>query len=119
LWDGPRTQRFRVPFLLVACASLAIPAVLEWVGILPRAYAFTGERFVIFPVLRHFSEVRIRLEMLVATVATVVVPAFFLWRTGRALEKARADMHTYLWHLNQLVPSKGRASDLDEMQPTP
>jgi eukaryotic-like serine/threonine-protein kinase len=96
---------YRGVVLALGCAAVLVPFALEWAGVLPPSYVFEEGRIVVLPVGQAFPEVVTRLELLAASLVTILIPAFAVWRTTDGLTQARQRLHMQSWQLQQLVPA--------------
>jgi serine/threonine-protein kinase len=93
--------------LASGCAAILVPALLEWAGILPRAYVFRDGNWLIQAVATEFRYAP--LMMLIVTLTALVAPALFVWRLDQRVVDASRRLHVQLWHLAQFLP--GRRGD--------
>ncbi len=90
---------------MVALTVLGIiaPVGLEYAGILPRSYAFTGDAMLIHAQMAGLREVPSMLFLVIATIAAVLIPAINLWRVRGELDRAQAELAVRAWHLETLM----------------
>jgi eukaryotic-like serine/threonine-protein kinase len=106
-------REFRTLVLAGGCATVLVPALLEWSGWLPHMYRFEAGNIVIPAGMVEMAPVGAPALLFLVSVFTVVVPLLVVFRLGDDLEDKRQQLHEYLWNLGQLWPggqelSRGR-----------
>jgi eukaryotic-like serine/threonine-protein kinase len=81
---------------------LLVPVALEYAGVLPRSYSFTGDAMLIRAQIASFEEAPAMLFLIGSTLAAAMIPALNLWRLRRALDKAQEELALRAWYLDTL-----------------
>ena len=84
--------------------AAVVPMLLQALELLPVGLAITGTGIAIEHRISDASPLTTQLTLIVATLATILVPMFFSYRTARRLRETRTQMFVHLWHLRQLAP---------------
>jgi hypothetical protein len=84
--------------------------VLEWAGVLPAAYAFTGGGIVVTPNLVQLHEWPSRILIGLGSLLVVVAPALIIWPRDDTRYTLRRQLHFQNWHLQKLVPQPSAIS---------
>jgi eukaryotic-like serine/threonine-protein kinase len=109
----PRALRWWA--LACGCLALAVPTVLERLGVLTPTYVLGGDRVVIVSqVLGQFSPLS-HATMLGGHLMAIVVPCIVIWRMRDKVDESRRSNHLQRWQLRQLVPD---ASGKGGLKPT-
>jgi hypothetical protein len=105
-------QAVRMPVTIVVChaLALAVPLVLEWVGVVPASYHFEGNALVLKPWAVEVSPSATLFMIFAIIVMQLIANAVMLWAQRRIYERAQEQLHVQRWQLQQLVPSSGSAS---------
>jgi hypothetical protein len=89
-------------------ALLLVPTVLEYVGLIPRSYAFENGEMHIVPQMAGFPREG---TLLFLGIANVIVMTS-IWKLARRVQGALADAETRVaiqsWHLRLMVPEEAR-----------
>lgn len=89
-------------------ALLLVPTLLEYVGIVPKSYAFENGEMRIVPQMAGFPREG---TLIFLGIANVIVMAS-IWRLARRVQAALADAETRVaiqsWHLRLMVPEEAR-----------
>jgi hypothetical protein len=91
-------------------ATFAVPLALEWFGVLPSSYHFSGSALVLQP---HFVDVKPTavLVMILSCITMQLVANAVVFAGQRKLQgNAQEQLHVQKWQLEQLVPSSGSPS---------
>lgn len=98
---------YRGLILLLACLAIAVPFILDWVGVLPPAYVYEDGAILLLPRVMEFPPWIEPVAMVLAVTALLVAPSLAVWGIGDRLSEMRARVHTQQWQLQQLVPAGG------------
>jgi len=98
---------FRAAIIAVAVAGVLLPAVLEWMSILPPSMAFEGDRLVLLPRFVHFPKIASLILLTTVNVAVVVMAALSMAPLRRELDEAQKRIRLTAWQLRQMVPHDG------------
>jgi tRNA A-37 threonylcarbamoyl transferase component Bud32 len=90
--------------LACGCLAFAVPAILEWVGWMPRVYSFVDGKIVAVSTTLHLSPVSTPIVLVLVTMLAIAAPLLAVWRIRDELEEKRRKLHDRLWHLTQLLP---------------
>lgn len=104
--------RRQAAVILLGCAGVALPALGEWLGILPASYAFEDGRFIILPQLADLPPVATQATLLFSALAMVVGASLLTVLGRRALVDAERRLMLQTWTLRQLVPDEARTPGL-------
>ncbi|HEY8040629.1 MAG TPA: protein kinase [Polyangiaceae bacterium] len=98
----------RVAVVLMHCLAIAVPAALQWWGLLPASYVFQRDAIVIAPSMLSFPPVPTHVFMLATNLALVVTGSVMVARFRLSLNSAEERLHIQAWQLRQLVPEEVR-----------
>ena len=84
-------------------AAVVVPAVLQWIGVIPPSYVFSREGLTIVPMLADFPETATHAVLMCASIACVGVTSLIVERFRRALVSAEQRVHVQGWQLRQLL----------------
>jgi serine/threonine-protein kinase len=87
--------------------AIVLPFILEVSGVLPPAYAFSGDILQVLPRATEFPAMQTMLCLLLTSTAMVVIPGLLMGRMRDALTTAERRLVLQAWHLRQLVPGGG------------
>ncbi len=91
-------------------STLFVPLLLEWAGVLPSSYHFSGNALVLSPWAVDVAPVAVVFMILAVVVMQLFTNVFVLDRQRRIQERAQELLHVQKWQLEQLVPSSGSTS---------
>jgi eukaryotic-like serine/threonine-protein kinase len=104
-----RLSRFRVIFLILACAVVVVPAVLEWTGVTASSYVNHNGSWLIVSKVADVPKGRTYpMGLFFASIASIVGSALFAWRMADRTAHLRRELQLHVWHLRQLVPEATR-----------
>jgi eukaryotic-like serine/threonine-protein kinase len=89
--------------ILIGVLGFAVPAVLEWAGVVPRAYEFADGVIKVLPRGVEFPRRATELMLFVMSLATIVGSAIFAVHATRARAEAERRLQLHAWQLRQLV----------------
>jgi len=98
----------RVVVVALNCLAIAVPAALQWLGVLPASYVFEHGALSIQPMMLSFPPVPTHLFLLVSNVALVITGCAMIARFRNTLTGAEERLHVQAWQLRQLVPEEAR-----------
>ena len=101
-----RTGRGRV--IAIFCAAIAVPAALQWAGILPATYVFEHGSLTILPGMLSFPAVPTHVFLLTTNVGLIVMSSLILGRFRDTLSDVEQRLHVQTWQLRQMVPEEAR-----------
>jgi serine/threonine-protein kinase len=101
-------KRHRVAILIVGALAVALPFLLELVGIVPPSYAWDERGFVVLERATHFPALWTATALLTLSVSTVLVPTLMVGRMRDALDAAEQRLFLQAWHLRQMLPTRAR-----------
>ena len=94
-----------VPLLIVmGCASVFVPWLLEWLGVISRTYAFDGDAMVIHARMATFSPTVTEVTLVIANVGVVAMAGLAIAHARNALNRVRRQLAVQAWQLEQVVP---------------
>jgi MFS family permease len=95
---------WRAAIIAVALAGVLLPAVLEWVSVIPPSMAFEGDRLVLLPRFVHFPRAASLVLLTTVNVAVVVMASLAMIPLRRELDEAQKRVRLNAWQLRQMVP---------------
>ncbi len=98
----------RVTVVVLNCLAIAVPAALQWLGVLPTSYVFERGVLSIQPVMLSFPAVPTHVFLLVSNVALVITGCAMMARFRNTLTAAEERLHVQAWQLRQMVPEEAR-----------
>jgi hypothetical protein len=98
----------RVVIVVLNCLAIAVPTVLQWLGLVPSSYVFAHGALTIQPVMLYLPPVPTHLFLLVSNVALVITGCAMMARFRNTLTAAEERLHVQAWQLRQLVPEQAR-----------
>jgi serine/threonine-protein kinase len=99
-----RDRRRRVTAVAIGVLSVALPAIAEVTGLLPRSTAFTGESLVVTSLMLHLPPTASYVFLALLSIVMVVVVGALTARLRDTLTQYEDWMRVHAWHLRQLVP---------------
>lgn len=109
-------RRGRVFVVLLNCAAIAVPAALQWAGVLPTSYVFANGAITIAPFMLDFPPVPTHVFLLVSNLLLVITASAMLARIRNTLTGIEQRLHTHTWQLRQLVPDQARPASAAPFQ---
>jgi serine/threonine-protein kinase len=97
-------RRGRVPAVLAHCLAIAVPALLQWAGVLPPSYAFYGDSLTIAAGMLYFPPIPTHAFLLGSNLMVIVAAAILMARFRNGLTSVEERLHVQAWQLRQLVP---------------
>ena len=104
--------RLQLVVIGLGCAGVALPAVGEWLGVLPASYLFEDGQLAIVPQLAHLPPVATLATLLFSSLAMIIGASFLIMLGRRALIDAERRLMLQTWTLRQLVPDEARVPSL-------
>jgi serine/threonine-protein kinase len=98
----------RVVVVVLNCFAIAVPAGLQWIGVLPSSYVFEHGALTIEPLMLYFPPIPTHVFLLVSNVALVITGCAMMARFRNTLTAAEERLHVQAWQLRQLVPEQAR-----------
>ncbi|NUP10873.1 MAG: protein kinase [Polyangiaceae bacterium] len=95
---------YRATVVFATSAIVAVPCVLELVGVFPAAYAFEDGRMIMTPRMLFFPRDPTLFVMAFSSLATFVMLAIAVSRVRLMLTDAERAVQLQAWQLRQLVP---------------
>lgn len=95
--------RFRLVSALLAVVALALPVILEVVGVLPTAYVFEHGTWTILPQIIELPPRATVTFLTLANIAMVVVPCMFISRLRADLSAAQQHQAIQAWHFRRVA----------------
>ena len=100
----------RVPAVLAHCLAIAVPAFLQWGGVLPSSYVFRGDSMVIAAGMLSFPPIPTHAFLLGSNLVVIVAASMLMARFRNALTSVEERLHVQAWQLRQLVPEQVHAA---------
>ncbi|HYV43776.1 MAG TPA: serine/threonine-protein kinase [Myxococcaceae bacterium] len=99
-------RRHRIVVAVLGLSSLALPAVLGWLGLWPSSYSVSGDSLVISSPMLHLPLVPTLALLAVTSLAPVVIAVWFVGRIRDDLADAERKLAVQAWSLRQLLPER-------------
>ena len=96
--------RGRVLVHISAAVTIALPAILEWVGWWPASYFFEDGRMVIESTALVLEETPTRVFLLVSAIGASLTSIHLVAGVRDYLARTEARLHRQAWQLRQLLP---------------
>jgi serine/threonine-protein kinase len=100
----------RVTAVGLHCFAIAIPAFLQWSGVMPSSYVFAGDSLTIHAGMLYFPPIPTQAFLLLSNVSVVIAAAFLMARFRNALSRVEQRLHVQAWQLRQLVPDSAHTA---------
>ena len=95
--------QFRRVSAALAVVALALPVILEVVGVLPTAYVFEHGTWTILPQIIELPPRATLTFLTLANIAMVVVPCMFISRLRADLSAAQQHQAIQAWHFRRVA----------------
>lgn len=115
LLQMPPNRKGRLPLVLLHCMAVALPAGLQWAGVLRPSYVFHDGTMTILPNMLWLPPFQTNVALLVISLALIVTGSVILGRFRNTLTMVEERLHLQTWQLRQLVPEEARKASV----PTP
>lgn len=112
----PPNRLGRGRIVALYCLAFAVPAVGQWVGLLPAQYLFEHGNLVIVPGMLSFRPVPTHVFFMAANIGLIVTASAILARFRDTLSDVERRLHVQTWQLRQLVPEEARPASAPPMQ---
>ncbi len=99
------------------CLAVAVPLLLELVGVLPPSIAFEGGAVVTLPQIMRFPPVPTLVFLFFTNVAVIVTASIFVARFRDALHATQERLYFHTWQLRQFVPSEAYGAATPSIAP--
>jgi hypothetical protein len=99
--------------VLLSLLTIAVPALLARLGVIPQPYEFGGDRIVIHAGMLHFPPLATEIFLLLSSLSVVVTASLMTARVHDALAQAQERLHIQAWQLRQMLPRAARAAATD------
>jgi hypothetical protein len=100
----------RVPGVVAYCVAFGLPALLQWMGLLPASYVFAHDSLTIAAGMLYFPPAPTQAFLLVSNVAVIASAAVLMARFRNTLVGVEERLHVQAWQLRQLVPEQVHAA---------
>jgi len=100
------TRRERPIFAVIISLGALAPFVAEFLGVVPRAYAFEQDRVVIFARAVALPEAATTAAMLYCTLSFIVLAVWLMSRLRDALRVSEERHFLQAWYLRKLFPTE-------------
>lgn len=94
---------------VVMLGSVFVPLGLEWAGIVAPSYRFEDGVMVMLPRVIDFEAVPMLLLLSLATLATIIVSAAFVFQLRCDQLAADRKLHLQAWHMRQVLPEADKS----------
>jgi hypothetical protein len=99
----------RLGILAMSLASIAVPALLQSIGVLPSSYSVVDGSVVISPNLVYFTELTAVPLLAFSGIFTVAATVIGVGRAAEALMTAERANFARAWRLHQILPGAADA----------
>ena len=113
----PPDRSRRGVVVLISMLTIALPALLEWLGLIPQPYELGADRIVIHTGMLHFPPLATELFLLVSSLSVVLTACMMTARVHDALAQAQERLHIQAWQLRQMLPRAARAAATEVSEP--
>ncbi len=96
-------RRYRPHIFAIGVLVFLVPALAEWLGVIPPSYVFSSGTMALVPRFIEFDQSMVRLALVVVNIAAVVAPALVVWRIADTKDELRRKYVLQSWQLRQLV----------------
>jgi len=115
LLQMPPNRKGRASLVMMHCLAVAVPALLQWAGVVRPSYVFRDGAMTILPNMLWLPPMQTNAFLLIASIALIVTGSAILGRFRNTLTTAEERLHMQTWQLRQLVPEEARKASV----PTP
>ena len=98
------SPRFRTPVVVLGCAAIVAPFLLEVIGLLAPSMRFDAAGVTLLPRMTDMPREITLPSLLVVSVVSVVLPSTLALRLRDALLRAEERLVVQKWQLAQLIP---------------
>jgi eukaryotic-like serine/threonine-protein kinase len=103
-------KKHRMIAVTLGCLAVAVPAMLEWQGLIPTATVFVDGAITVVPHMTEFPPLATRVVLLAASLGLIITPMLFIGQVRDTLTAAELRIQVQAWHLRQLVSTHPSAS---------
>ena len=96
-------RRYRPHIFVIGVLVFLVPALAEWLGVIPPFYVFEHGMMSLVPRFIEFNESLVRPALVVVNIAAVIAPALVVWRISDTRDELRRKYVLQSWQLRQLV----------------
>lgn len=96
-------RRYRPHIFAIGVLVFLVPALGEWLGVIPPSYVFSHGTMALVPRFIEFDQSMVRLALVVVNIAAVIAPALVVWRIADTKDELRRKYVLQSWQLRQLV----------------
>ena len=107
----------RMAFLIIGCAGLVLPALLDASGLVAPSFALRDNTLVILPTMTDLPPALTFLALLGVHVVVLVVAARLIWRVRASFDDTARQLRLLAWQLEHLVPEHEGAAPGGEARP--
>jgi eukaryotic-like serine/threonine-protein kinase len=90
--------------ILAGAVPIVVPPLLEWVGLLPPAYAFHGDAMLVLPRMHAMTAPATPAFLLASSLFLLVVSGLLASRFRESLRVAERRLQLHAWQLSKMVP---------------
>lgn len=92
----------RITAFVGSALALAIPAILEWQGVVPATYRFEHGTWITMPQIMELPRTGTFVFLVIAYLAMMIGPAILIARLRADLSRAQTRLAVQAWHFRQL-----------------
>jgi hypothetical protein len=107
-WAITLDGRHRWFSIVFGCLCVAVPALLEVIGVVEPSYLLTSEGMVVVPRALDLSKNAILMVLIVAALSTVVTCSLSVTRIRDSLRQTEGRLYVQNWQIAQLAPAPTR-----------
>jgi serine/threonine-protein kinase len=104
IYSATNARSMRVPIILLACAPLVCPLLLEAAGLVAPSMRFAGDGVLLVPRVVGFPPLPTHVFLLASNVAAIVTSGLALVPFRDGFDDAQRRIRLLAWQLRQLVP---------------
>jgi hypothetical protein len=101
-------KRLQPAALAFGALAVVVPFVLQETGIMHHPYVFEGDHMTVVPHMTGLPPVRTQVFLLLASLASIIVPTVALSRLRDTVEAAQEREFMNAWILQHLLPGRAR-----------
>ncbi|AKT36388.1 protein kinase [Chondromyces crocatus] len=103
-------RRYHAHAITVNVLAIAVPVLLQTLGILPPSYEFQQAGMTVIARMTGFPPLITPAFLLIMSVAMVVVPAWMIQRARARTEELERRLFMHSWNLRHLLPNAARSA---------
>ncbi len=101
-------RRYRALVVSLGVATVALPLVATWLGLMPPSYRFVAEGMLILPQAVELTQTLTLLLLTFASIGVVVVSSLVVGYVRDRFDELESRRAAESWNLKQLIPADAR-----------